>query len=75
MPRVLMRDGKDIRIGAYQFPDKKKPALCVQRGNRVVVYGYFTDEARANAFINELGELVGAVFEDEKEVGHDSPKN
>ncbi len=67
MPKVLKCDGKDTCIGAYQFSDRKKPALCVQRGNSIVVYGHFTDTARANAFMDELGELVGAVFETKKE--------
>lgn len=67
MPKVLKCDGKDISIGAYRFSDRKKPALCVQKGNQIVVYGHFIDAARADAFMDELGKLVGADFETPKE--------
>lgn len=32
MPRVLTVDGS-VKIGAYRFPDRKKPCLCVEKGN------------------------------------------
>lgn len=55
MPRVLTVDGS-VKIGAYRFPDRKKPCLCVEKGNTCTVYGSF----------NELAALVGA--RDDKEV-------
>lgn len=64
MPRVLTVDGS-VKIGAYSFPDRKKPCLCVEKGNAVVVYGSFIDIDRANEFMNELAALVGARMEDE----------
>lgn len=65
MPRVLT-DGK-IKIGAFKFPDRKKPCLCIQEGAKVVVYGYFYSDFSADNFMNKLGELVGAVIEKESE--------
>lgn len=37
MPRVLAVDGS-VKIGAYRFPDRKKPYLCVEKGNVCTVY-------------------------------------
>ena len=64
MPRVLTVDGS-VKIGAYRFPDRKKPCLCVEKGNTCTVYGSFIDTDRANEFMNELAALVGA--RDDKE--------
>lgn len=46
MPRVLTVDGS-VKIGAYRFPDRKKPCLCVEKGNVCTVYGSFIDLDRA----------------------------
>lgn len=64
MSRVLTVDGS-VKIGAYRFPDRKKPCLCVEKGNTCTVYGSFIDTDRANEFMNELAALVGA--RDDKE--------
>lgn len=63
MPRVLT-DGK-ISIGAYKFPDRKKPSLCIEKGSEIFVYGSFHNDKQANEFMNELGKLCGAVIESE----------
>lgn len=42
MPKVLTVDG-NVKIGAYRFPDRKKPCLCVEKGNICTVYGHFID--------------------------------
>ena len=55
-----------VKIGAYRFLDRKKPCLCVEKGNTCTVYGSFIDTDRANEFMNELAALVGA--RDDKEV-------
>lgn len=62
MPKVLT-NGK-ISIGAYKFSNRKKPCLCIEKGNEIMVYGSFHNEEQANDFMNELGKLVGAVIED-----------
>ena len=68
MYKVINCSGKGISIGAYYtLPGRKKPALCVQKDNIITVYGSFIDEARADAFMDELRELVGAVSEPPKE--------
>ena len=60
MAKVLT-DGK-IKIGAYMFPDRKKPCLCIEEGNQIVVYGHFNTIDGANKFVEKLGNMVGAVF-------------
>ena len=65
MAKVLT-DGK-ISIGAYMFPDRKKPALCIERGAEIQVYGTFNSKEGANEFMNSLGKFVGAVFEKESD--------
>ena len=59
MPKVLTVDGS-VKIGAYLFADRKKPSLCVEKGNTCTVYGSFIDIGKANEFMNELAALVGA---------------
>ena len=61
MPRVLT-DGK-IRIGAYMFPDRKRPMLCIQNGSAINVYGTFHNIEQADEFMDELGKLCGAIIE------------
>ena len=65
MPKVLTNG--EISIGAYQFSDRKRPSLCIQKGNKVDVYGSFHNKEQANEFMNELGKLCGAIIESEVE--------
>lgn len=65
MPKVLTNG--DVKIGAYQFPDRKRPSLCIEKGNKILVYGSFHNKEQANEFMNELGKLCGAIFESEVE--------
>lgn len=64
-----LTNGK-ISIGAYMFPDRKLPQLCVEKGNQIHVYGRFNSVEVADKFMDVLGELVGAVFVD-KEIDFD----
>lgn len=64
MPKVLTYGG-DVKIGAYKFADRKKPCLCVEKGNEVTVYGTFNSESAADEFMNELAEFLGAEKEEE----------
>lgn len=58
-----LTNGK-ISIGAYMFPDRKKPCLCVEEGNKITVYGHFNTIDGADQFIEILGKMVGAKFEE-----------
>lgn len=62
MARVLT-DGK-TSIGAFMFPDRKKPCLCVEKGNTIVVYGHFNGVESAEKFMHELAQLVEASEEE-----------
>ena len=61
MPKVLT-NGK-IKIGAYRFSDRKLPLLCVEEGNRIVVYGHFKSLYGANEFMDKVAELIGCPNE------------
>lgn len=63
-----LTNGK-ISVGAYMFPDRKKPCLCVEEGNQITVYGHFNTIDGANEFIDILGKMVGATFEEGAENG------
>ncbi len=63
MANTKLTDGK-ISVGAYMFPDRKKPCLCYEEGNQITVYGHFNTRAGANEFMRKLGQLVGAEFID-----------
>ena len=62
MPRVLV-GANDSKIGAYKFSDRTRPALCVEKGNTSIVYGYFQPTEAAEKFMHELAQAVGAVEE------------
>ena len=65
MPKVLTYDGK-IKIGAYMFPDRKKPCLCIQEGNKIIAYGTFNSIESADNFMNALADFLGAKKEDDE---------
>jgi len=64
MPRVLTVDNSDIKIGAYMLPDRKKPVLCKEEGNNLIIYGTFNSKESANSFMTALGKLVGAQMDE-----------
>lgn len=64
MPRVLTY-GTGTEIGAFMFPDRKKPCLCIRKGSSIVVYGTFNNIESADKFMNELGDFLGAKMEGE----------
>ena len=59
MAKVITYDG-DTKIGAYMFPDRKKPCICVQKGNQIAIYGTFNSIESADNFMNELADFHGA---------------
>lgn len=61
MPKVLT-NGK-IKIGAYRFPDRKLPALCVEEGNAITVYGHFNSFDGADKFMDKVAEVIGCPNE------------
>lgn len=61
-----LTNGK-VDIGAYMFPDRKKPCLCIAEGSTIKVYGHFNSVKEADEFMYELGKLVGAKMESENE--------
>ena len=57
----------DMRIGAYQFPDRKRKALCVVEGNVATVCGYFSSDELADHFMASLADMFGLEEDEEKE--------
>lgn len=53
-----LTDG-ETTIGACMFRNRKKPCLCVGKGNVIIVYGTFQDEECADEFMDELCEFLG----------------
>ena len=49
----------ELVIGVTHIPNRKRPALYVQKGYIIYPYAYFKDENEANRFMYELGELLG----------------
>ena len=60
MPRVLTVDDS-VKSAHTVFYDRKKPCICVEKGNTCTVYGSFIDLDRAEEFMDELAALVGAI--------------
>lgn len=63
MGKVLTRKDLDLTVGAFDFSDRKRPCICVQRGNSITVLGSFRDKKSADTFMAALAELAGAVEE------------
>ena len=49
----------DTKIGVYNFPNMKRPRLCVEKGNSVTAYVTFRNEECAEMFMNELIDMFG----------------
>lgn len=60
---LVLTNGR-ISVGAYKIPDRKKIAICVKEGSKLIVCGYFTKDENAEYFMRKLGECVGAKQED-----------
>lgn len=56
---VYISDGK-TEIGALKIPGRKKPCICVKKGNSLEVCGTFANDMLAVKFMNELIKLVKA---------------
>lgn len=56
MAKVLT-DG-ETSIGAYIFPDIKKPCLCIEKDAEIVVYGRFNSINSADKFMSKLAEFL-----------------
>lgn len=57
MPKVLTNG--TINVGAYQFPDRKRPSLCVEEGSSIVVVGSFHNTEQADWFMDKIAEIIG----------------
>ena len=63
MGKVLIK-GNDTKIGVYQFADKKKPRLCVVKGNEIVSYAIFNSMESAEEFMDEVAEFFGVTHKE-----------
>ena len=59
MAKVITYGG-DTKIGAYMFSNRKKPCICVQKGNQIAIYGTFNSIESADKFMDELADFIGA---------------
>lgn len=57
----------DVQIGACMLPDKKRPCLCIEEGNKVDVYAYFKSIDKAVEFMDRLADMVGAKMDGGKQ--------
>lgn len=62
---VLRNEETGEAIGAYHFPDRKKPCLCVRKGGSITVYGTFNNDKAADNFMNELAKFFGVKEKEE----------
>ena len=52
----------DVEIGAFTFPDRKKPYIAIRdlKKNSITGYGQFLDNDSATEFMEALGKAIGA---------------
>lgn len=58
----VLRKGNDV-IGVYNFPDRKKPCLCIGNEYCCTIYGYFQNKEVADEFMIKLAEFMGVSSE------------
>ena len=51
----------DVEIGAYTFPDRKKPYIAIRdlKKNAIYAYGQFHDDETAHDFMKQLAKAIG----------------
>ena len=59
----------DVEIGAYTFPDMKKPYIAIRdlKKNAIYAYGQFHDDETARDFMAQLAKAIGAKEVDDAE--------
>lgn len=61
MKMAIFITNGSVEIGTAKIrPERKKPCLCIRRGNALKVYGYFTSEELAMEFVDELMNFINA---------------
>lgn len=63
--KVLVKG--DTEIGAFRVPNHKKPIIGIMIGGSLIGYGNFQNAKAADAFMEALGEFIGAEKEDDTE--------
>ena len=61
--KVLVRG--DTEIGAFEFPDRRKPMIGIKIGNEVICYGSFRNKESADCFMDALALFIGVKEESE----------
>ena len=51
-----------MRLVIRHYPERKKPAIVLEQGNRAVILGYLTDKRREK-WLNTALDAKQAVFE------------
>lgn len=54
MAKYIVSQGCPYRVGYAMLPDRKKPSLVIETGNRCEVYGQFKDEEAAETWFRFL---------------------
>lgn len=51
----------DVEIGAFTFPDRKKPYIAIRnlKKNAIYAYGQFHDDETARDFMEQLAKAIG----------------
>jgi hypothetical protein len=64
---------KEVEIGAYTFPGRKKPYLAIRdlKKNAIYAYGQFHNEESAAEFMDQLAAAIGIIKEAVNESDND----
>ena len=64
MAIVMTSNKSDTKIGVYEFVDRKKPRLCVVKGNEIVSYAYFNSMEGAKEFMREFAQFLQVDYKE-----------
>lgn len=64
---LVLADENAKAIGVYKIKGRKKPCLCVRKGDLIQIYGTFNNDEVAEEFMNEVAEFFGVTRKAEGE--------
>ena len=64
---VVQDDRKDMAFGAYRFPGRKRPCICIRREGDITVCGSFSSDEAAEEFMDAVAEFFGITVKEVEE--------
>ena len=57
----VLADKNGTAIGVYRIEGRKRPCLCIRKGDKIGIYGTFNNDEVAEEFMDEVAEFFGVT--------------